>query len=180
MNLLPLTVFLGSCETCPPQTLFQPLYFRPSMHFFPSGHKQQSLRAVTLFPPQGWGHGIHHLLWLNYTSAQLKVKAITGLSLPLWPPSSPFSLLSSSQNFFLLHFQDLTFYSLTTLYNLSLWHPCFLLPVLFVFLSCYFSNFINFLFLLLDSQKCFLLDLKKTLLSCAVWHYFNCRLSKLL
>lgn len=59
------------------------------MFSFPSGHKQESLRAVTLFPRQGRGHGIHHSLWLNYTSAQPKVKAITGLSLPLRPPCSP-------------------------------------------------------------------------------------------
>lgn len=70
-------------------------------YFFPSGHKQKSLRAVALSPRQGRGHGIHHSLWLSYTSAQLKVKAITGLSLPLWPP--PLSL------FFALLFTKLYF-----------------------------------------------------------------------
>lgn len=67
--------------------------------FFPSAHKQKSLRAATLFPRQGRGHGIHHSLWLSNTSAQLKVKAITGLSLPMWPPASPFSPLSTKVYF---------------------------------------------------------------------------------
>lgn len=157
MNLLPLTVFPGRCETRPPQTLFQPATFSPS------GHKQQSLRAVTLFPQQGWGHGIHHSLWLNYTSAQLKVKAITGLSLPLWPPSSPF-LCSPPYK---LH------YSLTTPYRPSLWHPCFL--VLFVCFFCSFSNFMNFLSSYLTHRRLFFFS---TFLSCAVWRDCSCRLLK--
>lgn len=84
--------------------------------FARSGHKQKSLRAVwvALFPQRGWGHGIHHSLWLSYTSSQCKVKAIIGLSLHLWPPSSPFTSCSPRQ-------QNSTFFA-------PPW-PFFLLPL---------------------------------------------------
>lgn len=95
-----LPVSLCGCESCPARLSFSDSSVLLP-YFFPSGHKQKSLRAVALSPRQGRGHGIHHSLWLSYTSAQLKVKAITGLSLPLWPP--PLSL------FFALLFTKLYF-----------------------------------------------------------------------
>lgn len=51
--------------------------------------KQESGELRLLSGPRGHVCGIHHSLWLSYTSARLKVKAITGLSLQARPGASP-------------------------------------------------------------------------------------------
>lgn len=121
--------------------------------FFPSAHKQKSLRAATLFPRQGRGHGIHHSLWLSNTSAQLKVKAITGLSLPMWPPASPFSPFSplSTKVYF--------WYSpLTPLPSASPPSTVFLSGTLFFLLVCPFCNFVTIVAFPSSFHNAFLLD----------------------
>lgn len=112
----------------------------PCLFFFPIGHKQKSLQAVALFPRQGWGHGIHRWLWLSYTSAELKVKAITGLSLPLWPPSSffslhktPLSLLPSWPCFPLpLRHPYMRFFLFAIINTFLYFHPCIVLHSFFL------------------------------------------------
>lgn len=53
-----LSSFPGQLWSPPAQTVFQLVL--SSLCFFPSGQKEKSLWAVTLFPRQGRGHGIHH------------------------------------------------------------------------------------------------------------------------